>query len=67
LIEYEPSFIGGDLLVKREQNIENFDALRADSIDLYAKVRSAYRQHRRQQLGLPPDDADNIAVPDDGK
>jgi len=42
--------VGG--ITKREQNIEVVDALRSGSLDFYAKVRSAYNQHRNNQLGV---------------
>ena len=40
----------------RAQNIENFDEIQRTSIDLYAAVRSLYRQHRASELnhGQPP-------------
>jgi len=34
----------------RAQNIENFDEIQRTSIDLYAAVRSLYRQHRASEL-----------------
>jgi len=52
LIQYEAAYIGTDSLLRREKYIETVDALRAGSLDPYAKVRSAYRQHRRAQLGV---------------
>jgi phospholipid-binding lipoprotein MlaA len=56
LVDYEIAYFSTDALVKREKNIETYDAFREGSIDLYAKLRSAYRQHRREQLGQPEED-----------
>ncbi len=41
-------------IVRREENIEALDALRQGSLDLYAQLRSVYRQHRAKQLGVAP-------------
>ncbi|UFN47098.1 VacJ family lipoprotein [Roseomonas sp. OT10] len=35
----------------REQNIETLDALRGDSLDFYARLRSVWQQRRAAQLG----------------
>ncbi len=40
-----------DGIVRREQNIDAMDALRAGSLDFYAQMRSVYRQYRDKQLG----------------
>ncbi|MDP9126646.1 MAG: VacJ family lipoprotein [Pseudomonadota bacterium] len=49
--EFEISSFAGDGIVRREQNIEALDALRAGSLDFYAQMRSVYRQYRDKQLG----------------
>ena len=41
---------GAEGLDTRAQNIENFDEIERTSIDLYAAVRSLYRQHRESEL-----------------
>lgn len=38
----------------REQNIEALDSLRAESLDLYARLRSVWQQQRDAELGRPP-------------
>ncbi len=48
---FEIAYIGGEGLVKREQNIEAIDALREGSLDFYAQMRSVYRQYRAKQIG----------------
>ncbi len=41
---------GGEGLSAREQNIDSFDELQRNAIDLYAEVRSLFRQHRANEL-----------------
>jgi len=48
------AYVLADGIVRREQNIDTLDALRAGSIDFYAQMRSVYRQYRDKQLGLTP-------------
>lgn len=36
---------------ERERNIETIDDLRANSLDVYARLRSAWQQHRDAELG----------------
>ncbi len=50
LIDYEMVSFGSDLVVRRERNIEKIDILRASSLDFYATARSAFLQHRRQDV-----------------
>ncbi len=47
----------------RARNIETIEALKADSIDFYARVRSLYRQNRADQInnGRAPED---VPAPD---
>jgi phospholipid-binding lipoprotein MlaA len=52
--KYTVSSFGADGIVRREQNIEPLDALRAGSLDFYAQMRSVYRQYRDKQLGMQP-------------
>jgi len=52
--QFEATSFGTNMIVWREQHIESIDALRADSLDPYVKLRSAWRQYRRHQLGEPP-------------
>jgi phospholipid-binding lipoprotein MlaA len=52
-IRYETTSFSADVLVRREQNIEKVDAMRADTVDTYAALRSAWRQHRAMQIGKP--------------
>lgn len=42
---------GVDGVDVREQNIETLDALRADSLDFYARLRSVWQQRRDAELG----------------
>jgi phospholipid-binding lipoprotein MlaA len=42
--------MGAEGLDERTQNLQNFDELQRTSIDLYAAVRSLYRQHRANEL-----------------
>jgi phospholipid-binding lipoprotein MlaA len=56
LIRYEASYFAADALVRREHKIETFDALRAESIDPYVRMRSAWRQYRREQTGVHVDE-----------
>jgi phospholipid-binding lipoprotein MlaA len=41
---------GGEGLDERSQNLSNLDALQKNAIDLYAEIRSLYRQHRAAEL-----------------
>jgi phospholipid-binding lipoprotein MlaA len=43
-----------DGIVRREQNLDAYDALKEGSIDFYAQLRSVYRQYRDKQLGHQP-------------
>lgn len=49
--QFEAASFGTNLIVWREKHIESIDALRADFLDPYVKLRSAWLQHRRNQLG----------------
>lgn len=49
----------------REQNIENLDALRTDSLDFYARLRSVWQQRRAAELGTGRDTGDRLDVLDD--
>jgi phospholipid-binding lipoprotein MlaA len=58
------SAVGGVDL--REQNIENVEALRAESLDFYARLRSVWYQRRNAQLGIvSADDPGGLDVLDD--
>ncbi|MDR3449481.1 MAG: VacJ family lipoprotein [Alphaproteobacteria bacterium] len=46
------SEFAADGLTRREQSLDDLDALRSGSLDFYAQMRSVYRQYRDQQLGL---------------
>ncbi|MDO9711837.1 MlaA family lipoprotein [Paracraurococcus lichenis] len=39
---------------ERERNIETIDDLRTNSLDVYARLRSLWRQHRDAELGRAP-------------
>ncbi|HEX3973803.1 MAG TPA: VacJ family lipoprotein [Stellaceae bacterium] len=41
---------GAEGLDEREQNLGNLDELQKNAIDLYAEIRSLYRQHRAAEL-----------------
>lgn len=49
----------------REQNIETLDALRDDSLDFYARVRSIWQQRRAAELGRSSADPGGLDVLDD--
>ena len=49
---FDIAYLGADGIVKREQNLDSLDALRAGSLDFYAQLRSVYRQYRDNQLGI---------------
>ncbi|MCW8085816.1 MlaA family lipoprotein [Sabulicella glaciei] len=55
--------IGG--LDLRAENIENLDALRADSLDFYARLRSVVRQRRDAELGRTSADTGTVQTLDD--
>ena len=46
------SEFAADGLTRREQTLDDYDALRAGSIDFYAEMRSVYTQYRDKQLGI---------------
>lgn len=46
------SQFAADGLTRRDQSLEDLDALRAGSLDFYAEMRSVYRQYRDKQLGI---------------
>jgi len=46
------SQFAADGLTRRDQSMEDLDALRAGSLDFYAEMRSVYRQYRDKQLGI---------------
>jgi phospholipid-binding lipoprotein MlaA len=39
-------------LTRREQSLDDLDALREGSLDFYAEMRSVYKQYRDKQLGI---------------
>lgn len=49
----------------RERNIESLDALRAESLDFYARVRSIWQQRRSAELGRTTAEPGGIDVLDD--
>jgi phospholipid-binding lipoprotein MlaA len=49
----------------RERNIEALDALRADSLDFYARVRSVWQQRRDAELGVTSAEPGGLDVLDD--
>lgn len=49
----------------RERNIESLDALRSDSLDFYARLRSVARQQRAAELGLATPEGLGLEVLDD--
>ncbi len=49
----------------RERNIESLDALRAESLDFYARVRSIWQQRRSAELGRSTAEPGGIDVLDD--
>ena len=49
----------------RAENIETLNALRSDSLDFYARLRSVARQRRDEQLGRIGSEADTIVPLDD--
>ncbi|WP_052401596.1 MlaA family lipoprotein [Muricoccus aerilatus] len=46
----------------REQNIESLDALRGESLDFYARLRSVWQQRRNAELGRTDDTGDRLDV-----
>jgi phospholipid-binding lipoprotein MlaA len=48
------SSLAADGLTRREETLDDYDALRAGSIDFYAEMRSVYTQYRDKQLGIEP-------------
>ena len=56
--------VGG--LDLRERNLETLDALRADSLDFYARLRSVVRQRRDAELGRTRE-ADPMLLDDPGE
>jgi phospholipid-binding lipoprotein MlaA len=54
---------------ERARNIESFDEIQKNAIDLYAELRSLWRQHRAAELrhgGPPPPDQDTDLYQDPG-
>jgi len=51
------SYFAADGLTRREAVLDEYEALRAGSLDFYAQMRSIYRQYRDKQLGLVSPDA----------
>ena len=49
----------------RAENIETLDALRAESLDYYARLRSVVRQRRDAQLGRSTMEGEGLTTPDD--
>lgn len=49
----------------RAENIENLDALRADSLDYYARLRSIMQQRRDAQLGRTTEGGEGLVTLDD--
>jgi phospholipid-binding lipoprotein MlaA len=60
-------YTGARALDSRARNIETLRELENSSIDLYATMRSAYRQNRRKEVrnGAPPDFENNFDIFDD--
>ncbi len=58
---------GADALDSRARNVDTLRELEASSIDLYATMRSAYRQNRRKEVrnGAPPSNLDQFDIFDD--
>lgn len=51
----------------RSRNIDEFDALKADSLDFYARIRSLYRQNRESEINngaLPSQQPNFSALPE---
>ena len=44
--------MGADGLTRRDQSLDDLDALRSGSLDFYAQMRSVMRQYRNKQLGI---------------
>lgn len=51
-----------DIVDSRSRNIESFEAIEKSSIDLYATVRSAYRQRREQEIANGADTPDGVGA-----
>jgi phospholipid-binding lipoprotein MlaA len=49
-----------DLVDTRSRNIETLDELERSSVDLYATMRSLYRQHRQAEINHGKADIDNL-------
>jgi phospholipid-binding lipoprotein MlaA len=54
-----------DGLHLRTDNLEELDALRNESLDFYARLRSVWRQRRAEQLGLTNPEGEGIEVLED--
>lgn len=52
-------------LDERERNIEAFDEVRNGSLDVYARLRSLWRQHRDSELGRTTSEGDGVDILDD--
>ncbi|MDR3425340.1 MAG: VacJ family lipoprotein [Alphaproteobacteria bacterium] len=46
------SDFAADGLTRREETLDDYDALRSGSLDFYAEMRSVYKQYRDKQLGI---------------
>jgi phospholipid-binding lipoprotein MlaA len=46
------SSFAADGLTRREETLDDYDALREGALDFYAEMRSVYRQYRNKQLGI---------------
>jgi len=53
---------GLDIVDARARSIESFEAIEKSSIDLYATVRSAYRQRREQEIANGAEGADAVGA-----
>jgi len=56
---------GAEGLGQRERNLQNFEEIQRNAIDLYAEIRSLFRQHRASELrhgepAPPPADLDTL-------
>lgn len=51
---------GAGIVDERAQNLETFDQLERSSVDLYASLRSLYRQHRQAEINHGKADIENL-------
>jgi len=54
------SSFAADGLTRREQTLDDYDALRTGALDFYAEMRSVYRQYRNKQLGIQAPDTSKL-------